>query len=411
MIRYLPYWCYYLHQGMLTALILSGVVGYFRHQGLDLASLSMLSLTFLPWVGKFLWAPWCERHSLPLRGNRYLGSLALLQLSMALTLLCISVLAPEHSIYPILAGLMLLALLSASHDIYADGITIATCDAASRPFANTAQVGGSYLGIVFGSFVFSFLAERWGWQAGFVGMACVSLMLLLPMGLLPPTRPLDTCDKLTKTPRLNLSSFTALWPALCLTAIYYLAMRGLMTVQTVLLLDQGLGMSEMGLISTLYGTLASGTGIVLGGWMARRFGAWRCLMPAMMLHAAIAVAAALGARTFGLDMWLVLFTLVNVAAAISFVTLYNLLMGVVRPHQPASDYALLQSVDAAIAMLASMAAMQCAHYLGYPPLLAILAALALVCLWPAWRLRHRLEHTPSITPSSTPAQEVAHVHL
>ncbi|GAO97159.1 hypothetical protein PSA5_30590 [Pseudomonas syringae pv. actinidiae] len=64
MSRYLPYWCYYLHQGMLTALILQGVVGYFRHQGLDLASLSLLSLTFLPWIGKFLWAPWCERHSL-----------------------------------------------------------------------------------------------------------------------------------------------------------------------------------------------------------------------------------------------------------------------------------------------------------------------------------------------------------
>ena len=37
--RYLPYWSYYLHQGMLTALMLQGVTGYFRHQGLDLACL------------------------------------------------------------------------------------------------------------------------------------------------------------------------------------------------------------------------------------------------------------------------------------------------------------------------------------------------------------------------------------
>lgn len=54
MTRYLPYWCYYLHQGMVTALVLQGVVGYFRHAGLDLAQLSWLSLTLLPWVGKFL---------------------------------------------------------------------------------------------------------------------------------------------------------------------------------------------------------------------------------------------------------------------------------------------------------------------------------------------------------------------
>ncbi|AMB87601.1 MFS transporter [Pseudomonas agarici] len=405
MMRYLPYWCYYLHQGMLTALMLQGVVGYFRHQGLDLASLSLLSLTFLPWIGKFLWAPWCERHSIALRGNRYLGSLVILQLSMAALLLLLSALAPEHSIYPILAGLMLLALLSASHDIYADGITITTCDAESRPFANTAQVGGSYLGIVFGSFVFLFLAEHWGWRAGFIGMAWVSVLLLLPVAWLPVQQ---TNSAAVEQPRLDYGSITALWPALCLTAIYYLAMRGLMAVQTVLLLDQGLSLADLGLASTLYNTLASALGVVLGGWMAKRFGAWRCLLPAMVLHALIAVAAALGARVYDLPIWLALFAVVNVAAAISFVTLYNLLMGVVRPHQPASDYALLQSVDAAVAMLASMAALQVAYRLGYPILLGGLALIACVCLWPAWRLRLRLQRNLPATPSSPSTHEVMH---
>ncbi|GAE48591.1 hypothetical protein XPR_0267 [Xanthomonas arboricola pv. pruni MAFF 301420] len=56
-VRYVPHWCYYLHQGMLTALVMQGVVGYYRHAGLDLAQLSWLSLAMLPWVGKFLWAP------------------------------------------------------------------------------------------------------------------------------------------------------------------------------------------------------------------------------------------------------------------------------------------------------------------------------------------------------------------
>ncbi|MHC6227396.1 MFS transporter [Pseudomonas sp. X10] len=406
--RYLPYWCYYLHQGMLTALMLQGVVGYFRHQGLDLASLSLLSLTFLPWLGKFLWAPWCERHSLALRGNRFLGSLVLLQLVMAATLLVIGCLAPEHSLYSILGALMLLALLSASHDIYADGITITTCDAAQRPYANTAQVGGSYLGIVFGSFVFLFLAERWGWQAGFFGMAGVSLALLLPATLL--TRP-QTQAPPQQQPRLGLSSIAGFWPALALTAVYYLAMRGLVAVQTVLLLDQGLALVDLGLASSVYGILASGIGVLLGGWLARRLGAWRVLLPAMMLHAVIALAAAVGVRLYNLDAWLVLFFLVNVAAAISFVVLYNLLMGVVRPHQPASDYALLQSVDAAVAMLASMAALQVAQHAGYPLLLAGLAAIAWLCLWPACHLRRRLERGLGAHPSSQPAQEVLNAHV
>ena len=75
---YLPFWCCYLHQGMITALSLQGVLAYFRHAGMDLAQLSWLSLCMLPWVAKFLWAPWGERHALPLRGKPYLGSLVLL---------------------------------------------------------------------------------------------------------------------------------------------------------------------------------------------------------------------------------------------------------------------------------------------------------------------------------------------
>lgn len=381
--RYLPYWSYYLHQGMLTALMLQGVTGYFRHQGLDLASLSLLSLTFLPWVGKCFWAPWCERHCLSWRGNRYLGSLVALQLGMALILLIISALAPEHSLYPILLALMLLVVLSASHDVYADAITITTCDSHERPFANAAQVGGSYLGVVFGSLAFLSLAGHWGWRGGFMAMALLSLSLLLPLAWLPASRaPLAHAAP----PRLDRQTIKALWPALALVAIYYLAMRGLMAVQTVMLLDNGLDFSQLGLVTTLYGTLASGVGILLGSWMARRLGTWRCLLPSMLIHAGIALAAALGARILNLHGWLALFALVNIAAAIGFVTLYNLLMGQVRPHQPATDYALLQSTDAAVAMLASIAALQVAHHLGYAPLLYGLAVIACACLWPARQL-------------------------
>ena len=381
--RYLPYWSYYLHQGMLTALMLQGVTGYFRHQGLDLASLSLLSLTFLPWVGKCFWAPWCERHCLALRGNRYLGSLVLLQLGMATLLLLIALLRPEQALMPILLTLMLLAVLSATHDVYADAITITSTDARQRPFANAAQVGGSYLGEVFGSLAFLWLAGRWGWQAGFLGMALLSLGLLLPLAWLPASA---AAAAVSAPPRLDRATLHALWPVLCLVALYYLAMRGLMAVQTVLLLDRGLDFSRLGLVITLYGTLASGIGIVLGSWLARRLGARRCLLPCMWLHAGIAVVAALGVRMFSLPGWLALFALVNVAAAIGFVTLYNLLMGQVRAHQPASDYALFQSVDAAVAMLASMAAMQVAHRAGYGPLLLVLALIALLAPWPARRL-------------------------
>jgi MFS transporter (putative signal transducer) len=393
---------------MVTALVLQGVVGYFRHSGLDLAQLSWLSLTMLPWVGKFLWAPWAERHTLSLRGNRYLGSLVSLQLSMALLMACISLLSPTHSVGLIVLALTLLSALSSSHGIYANGIAICTTNERSRPLANAAQVGGSYLGIPFGSFAFLVIAQHAGWQGGFLGMAVLSLLLLLPPLLLrQPTQAAASRER----PSLDLHGLCELWPTLALTAVYCLAMRGLMGLQTVLLVDKGLSLTALGEATTLYSTAASGLGILLGGWMTRRMGAWRSLLPVMVLHATLACILAVGYPQFDLSAWLGLFGLLNVAAAIGFVTLYNVLMGLVRPHQPASDYALFQSTDMAIAMLASMAALQLAHYMGYQPALTLFALVAIAALWPAHQLCRRLVAAVPATPeilAAHPSQEVGH---
>ncbi|QQK72712.1 MFS transporter [Pectobacterium versatile] len=396
MTRYLPYWCFYLHQGMITALIMQGVAGYFRHAGLDLAQLSWLSLTFLPWIAKCLWAPWGERHALPLRGNPYLGSLVLLQIAMAATLVVIGVISPEQSVLTIVIALMLLALLSASHDIYADGITICTTNASSRALANTAQVGGSYLGILFGSYAFLSIAEQAGWRGGFFALAGLSLlMLILPLRYLQqsPIQHSQTQHhqpQQAARPTLNRLTFKTLWPVLAFTAIFYLAMRGMMALQTVMLIDRQLSLSQLGLVMTVYSTAVSGVGIVLANVLIRRMGALRCLLPVMVVHALLAIVLAVGYSLYSLNAWIALFGVVNLAAAVGFVTLYNVLMGLVRPHQPASDYALFQSTDAAVAMIVSIAALQLAHHTNYQTTLSVLACFAVASLWPAKRLSVRL---------------------
>ncbi|KML66579.1 MFS transporter [Pectobacterium peruviense] len=398
--RYLPYWCFYLHQGMITALIMQGVAGYFRHAGLDLAQLSWLSLTFLPWIAKCLWAPWGERHALRLRGNPYLGSLVLLQIAMAITLVVIGLISPEQSVLAIVITLMLLALLSASHDIYADGITICTTNTSSRALANTAQVGGSYLGILFGSYAFLSIAEHAGWRGGFFALAGLSLlMLILPLRYTSQT--IHHADP-TVRPTLNRQTFNTLWPVLAFTAIFYLAMRGMMALQTVMLIDQQLSLSQLGIVMTVYSTAVSGVGIVLANVLIRRLGALRCLLPVMIVHALLAIVLAIGYPLYSLNIWIVLFGVVNLAAAIGFVTLYNVLMGLVRPHQPASDYALFQSTDAAVAMIVSIAALQLAHHTNYQTTLGVLACFAIASLWPAKRLSARLSRVFSegISPAT-----------
>ncbi len=398
--RYLSYWSYYTHQGMVSALTMQGVVGYFRHGGANLAQLSWLSITMLPWAAKFLWAPWCERHALPLRNNRYQGSLVLLQLGMAALIAGIGLLSPTHALGPIIISLTLLTLLSASHGIYANGITICTTDTRTRPLANVAQVGGTYLGIPLGSFVFLTIAENAGWCYGFTGIAALSLLLLIPPLLVP--QPMRALPPGSARPRFSWRDLRGIHYALTLSAIYLVTIRGLMALQTVLLIDAGLSLSALGEAIVAYSTLASGIGIMIGGWATRHFGAWRCIVPIKLSFPLIAGMFAIGYPHFDTYGWIVAFGIVNVAAAIGFVALYNVLMGLARAHQPASDYALFQSIDIAVGILISIAVLRISHYIGYRPTLALLTALATLSVWPAIRLCRQLAGSATTTLSSTP---------
>ncbi len=409
MTRHLPFWCFYAHQGMVSALTMQGIVGYFRHAGFDLAQLSWLSIAMLPWVVKFLWAPWLERHSRPLAGQRHLGSLAALQVAMAATIAGIGTLAPGNGFGLLVPALAIVSLLSASHGVLANGIVIGSTDDRSRPFANAAQVGGSYLGIPLGSLLFLAAAQRWGWSAGLACVAACSCLLFVPP-LLLARRPATVvvAPPPHDRPRLDVATLRDLWPALLLTAIFYLAMRGVLALQTVMIADQGYDLTTIGQMVMVYSTLASGTGVLLGGWWARRLPPRRSLPAVMALHAATIVAIALAFPLLGPTGWVAAFAIVNVVAAIGFVMLYNALMALVRAHQPASDYALFQSTDMAVAMIVTLVTLQVAHHGGYRAALTILAMLAVILPWPAVRLLRRLP-LPRLDAGRASSAETVHV--
>lgn len=399
--RYAAYWSFYIHQGMLSALTLQGIVGYFRHAGHSLADLSWLSFAMLPWVFKFLWAPWYERHSLSFRGNPYLGNAVLFHGLMTAVLALIALLSPERQAPAIMAALLLLSFFSASHGIYVNGLVITTTNDDNRPYANAAQAGGGYLGWALGSLAFLAIAEQAGWRVGLLALTLLSFLMLLPS--LTFHQPANADRTASSDARLRPSTLRRLWPAILLAAIFYIAMRGVLTLQTVILVDQRYSLTALGGIILVYNTAASGAGILVGSLLARKLGRKACLLPVLFIHLAIFASIAACYGRVDRDRLIVLFGLANVAAAMGFVTLYNVLMAMVHPDQPASDYALFQSVDIAVMMLAGALVMQIAHRLTYGPVLMMLAGVAALVIWPVWLLLRRLEVTQPAQAHAPPA--------
>ena len=394
-----PFWCFYIHQGMVTALIARGAGAYFRQQGWSLAALSYLSLAMLPWALKGLWAASAERHAVGLRGNRYLGSLAMLQLAMAAVMLVTGHLTPASTPAYVVVALLALATISATHDIFADGIVIGTTKPAARPVASMAQVGGSYIGYMACPPLFLAVAQASGWTAALAALSVLSLLLLLP--------PLRLCQPLSGRPfrralppPASSTSLRALWPALCLAGIAYPAMRAMMALEAPLLIDLGLSLQETGAVLALFASGGSALGILAGGWMARRLPPGAALQWICVCQVTIPAIGFVLYPMLGVAGWQVLIVLGNLAAAAGFVVVYRVLMDQVRPARPAADYALLQSIDAAVAICMFLGALQLANFTGYRCVLALLAVLAVASCLAIFRL------IPHLACAATPAAAV-----
>ena len=384
--RYLPFFAFYLHQGMLTTLALQGVVGYFRSEGMNLTQLSWLYIVTIPWIGKFIWAPWCERNSLTFLKNRYLGSLVITHILMIFLLISGSFIDPNFSVWLIISFLTLLMLLSSIHGIYANGILLCTFKKEEHPYATVIQIGGSYSGILLGAFAFLTITQYATWQIGFLFMASVSFLLLISIFFLHTVIEKKTN---TKAPSFSFSCLKAIWPGILLSGIYYVAARGLMSLETVFLIDQGLSMSKVGTVLTVNNTILSGIGILLGGFIIRRLKPLKCVITVMTIHLFIAVIFVVGQSQFNLIDWIVLYGIFSIFAAVGFVTLYSILMSMVRPHQPATDYALFQSMDMTLAMVMSVVAVRVAQN-GYGASYLIMAGISLLSMLVIIPLRKKI---------------------
>ena len=375
-LRYLPFFSFYLHQGMITALIFQGIVGYFRNEGMNLAQLSWLYIAMMPWIGKFLWSPWFERNSLTLFKNRYLGSLVLIQVTIILFFVVGSFIEKTTPMWVVILFSTLLMLLSSLHGIYANGILLLSFKKDEHSYATVTQIGGSYSGIILGVFAFLTITQHTNWQIGFLFMAGASSLLLLSIFFL------NTIEEIpagSRKPSFNLSCIKEVWSGILLSAIYYIANRGIMSLETVFLIDQGLGISKVGTILTINNTISSGIGILLGGFILRKLNNIQCIITVMLMNFIIAILFVAGQSQFSLTGWILLYAIFSIFASIGFVTLYSILMSMVRPHQPASDYALFQSIDMSVAMIMSFIAVRLAHY-GYDVSYSLMAGISLLSI-------------------------------
>lgn len=176
--------------GLPLALTGQAMQAWLSVEGVNIATIGLLSLVGLPYTFKFLWAPLMDRFELPWLGRRR-AWLVVTQLALAGALLWMSSTSPTASIRLFALLAVLVAFISASQDVVIDAYRTDLLPARERGLgASTSVLGYRLAMILSGGIAFIWVdpiqGGGWSWpevyrfMAGLMVAAAVLSALVLP---------------------------------------------------------------------------------------------------------------------------------------------------------------------------------------------------------------------------------------
>ena len=165
----------YLAQGLPYGFFTQALPVLLREAGYSLKMISALSLLYLPWALKFLWAPWLDHIGTRRRW------LLVLQISSVLGALLLSRLDLGHHFGIVLAAAFVFNFIAASQDVVTDGLAVRMLESRERGLANAIQVGAYRVGMICGGGLLLWIFARTDWSTMFLCMAGLLGLTVLPV--------------------------------------------------------------------------------------------------------------------------------------------------------------------------------------------------------------------------------------
>ncbi|MGQ3070270.1 MAG: MFS transporter [Ferrovibrionaceae bacterium] len=368
----------YAVQGVTGSLVQIGLPAILRQEGVALDRIGLLYLLFLPWGLKFLWAPAVDRYWLPRLGRRRSWLLPC-QAGLLLALAATALTDPIGQLPLLMALLFVMALLAATQDTATDALAVEVLPGTGRGLAGSAQVAGGYLGIVVGVGAWLPLYAAFGWAVSVALLALAAAILTIPTWL---ARDIER-GALTSRARPSLRNAWArpqVRRGLAAVLAYQLGSRLGVALLGPFLIDAAMPLATIGWVKGMGGAVTGLVSAVLAGVVLRHMRPGTGLWLFAGLHALVFVGLACAAGLGWRDPLVVGFLALAQGAAFAccFVALYSTMMGWCSSDQPGTDFALLQSADAVLAIVAGLAAGAIGQALGHLANFTIAAA-ALTC--------------------------------
>lgn len=356
----------YTAQSLVGGLTFLGVPTILRVENVPLDRIGLVSLAMLVWALKFLWAAPVERLRLRPGGGRRSRILVLAGEAAVVAALLAFGLSRNAGLTTIIALLLVMALASATVDIVCDAFVIERFSPSDRGLGNVAQVGGGYLGMIFGSGVFVAAYASFGWMTASFILAGLVALMSLPMALLREPNG-KTKAQANRPSLLRGLRRKEVRIGIAMTIAFELGGRLAQALAGPFLVDRGLPLATLGILNGIGGVGAGLLGTALGGFLAHRLGAVRAMLAVACAHVITLGMIAMAVMNWwdNLPFLIGLFIIESAMMAAGFVVSYARIMGLASLSQPGVDFTCFQCASAIAAAICGMGAGVLAARLGY----------------------------------------------
>ena len=358
-----PFACLYASFGATFSLLGTGSPLVFRAHGMPLGEIGWLQLIALPIGVTFLWAPILDRVRLPGLPHR-LGWIAATQLATVALLLALSR-AIEGPIRVLFALALATSVTVATMDVALEALVVDTVSRERRPPVTTAKLIGSSIGTMLGIVLVTTFPRTVDLGRAALIVALADALLLLPILRYP-----EAARRLGRPKR---ERSRASWSHLRLVAwrgaiigLYFAAAIMLGLTPSLALLDLGVSLPAVGLITGPMATALTLTMMLLSGWALTRLAAHRLVV-------ALAGGVALGGLLFAgaaaghlapLGIGAALLTILFEAGL--GVPVFNVMYRWAEGEHAAGDYAVLFGTAFLVSFPVRVASPMLAAALGWP---------------------------------------------
>ncbi len=353
-----------------------------RQEAFSLTVIGAVQLIKLPWLLKFLWSPFVDRHTSSL--SSYRRWIISSELCYAAIILTISMLELKNNM-PLIIGLTLASFIaSATQDIATDALAVRSFSRKDKSLVNSMQSMGSFAGTLIGSGVLLLLFKQMGWNVILPYLALFVLIALLPLLFLKPedVRVETARPKATQDDLLLFFRQKNIWKQIGFLFLCYSGLIGILSMLRPYMVDKGYTIQQIGFISGIIGPLTGFCCSFVGGIVVRKLGRYRSRIAfACMVFLSAAYFFFFSHNNFTTFALYAGIALIWGSYSMSTVIVYTTAMDYVRPGREGTDFTLQTVLTHLSSMLLAVSSGRVADSLGYSGLFlfeTVLAAIAVV---------------------------------